>query len=160
MAKSPTPQQLKQRVLEEATSWLGTKYHHMGRIKGVGVDCSMLLAEVYHAAGLMPKIVVKPYPHDWHLHRSRELYIEELLEHATEVEGPPQVGDIALFQFGRTFSHGAIVEEWPVVIHSYLGLGVVRENVEQATWLKYIGENTADHGKLRPVKFYRPKGLL
>lgn len=163
MATPRTPTELeaaRQRVVGIAATWLGTKYHHMGRVKGVGVDCSMLLAEVYHEAGLMPKIVVKPYPHDWHLHRNRELYLEELLEHATEVEGPPLPGDVALWQFGRTFSHGAIVEAWPVIIHSYLKLGVVRENVETASWLKYIAENTEGHGKLRPVRFFRPKGLL
>lgn len=163
MQQPPAPLTAAQeRVLEAAQSWLvpRTPYHHMGRVKGVGVDCSMLLAEVYHEAGLMPKIAIKPYPHDWHLHRSRELYIEELTEHAVEIDGPPLPGDIALWQFGRTFSHGAIVEEWPNIIHSYLHMGVVRENVDTAAWLTHIGENGPSQGKVRPVKFYRPKGLL
>jgi len=28
-------------VTEEARVWLGTPYHHMGRVKGAGTDCLM-----------------------------------------------------------------------------------------------------------------------
>ena len=36
----------RQRVVAEAETWLRTPYHHMGRIKGGGIDCPTLLAEV------------------------------------------------------------------------------------------------------------------
>jgi hypothetical protein len=36
-------------VTREAETWLGTPYHHMGRVKGAGTDCLMMLAEVYEA---------------------------------------------------------------------------------------------------------------
>ena len=35
------------RVCRIARSWLGTPYHHMGRVKGAGVDCAMFPLEVY-----------------------------------------------------------------------------------------------------------------
>ena len=44
---------IRQSIVAEALSWEGTPYHHHGRIKGVGVDCAMILAEVYHAVGLL-----------------------------------------------------------------------------------------------------------
>ncbi|HYL49488.1 MAG TPA: hypothetical protein VET84_09005 [Stellaceae bacterium] len=63
-------------------------------------------------------------------------------------------GDIALWRFGRCFSHGAIVIEWPVVIHAYLGRGCVLEDAAKAEWLSRIGEGRGAHAKLRPVKFF------
>jgi hypothetical protein len=42
-----------------------------------------------------------------------------------EIQTPPQPADFIVFRFGRTFSHGAIVVEWPIVIHSYIPHGVL-----------------------------------
>ncbi|WP_436904878.1 hypothetical protein [Acinetobacter johnsonii] len=36
-----------QLAVQEALTWLGTPYHHQGRVKDVGVDCGTLLCEVY-----------------------------------------------------------------------------------------------------------------
>jgi hypothetical protein len=49
-------------VIGEAETWLLTPYHHMGRVKGGGTDCLMLLAEVYEAVGLVPHIDIPFYP--------------------------------------------------------------------------------------------------
>ncbi len=35
-----------------------------------------------------------------------------------------QPADFVVFKFGRTFSHGAIVIAWPLIIHSYIPHGV------------------------------------
>lgn len=117
-------------VVAEAESWLGTPYHHMGRLKGVGVDCLTLLAAVYHAAGIVPAIEIPFYPPDWHLHRGVERYMDGLLAHAREVETPAQ-GDVVLFRFGRCFSHGAIVVGWPRIIHAWHSNGVVYGDAEK-----------------------------
>ena len=66
-------------VVTEAASWLRTPYHHMGRVKGGGVDCLMLLAEVYEAVGVIPHVEIPFYPPDWHLHRGVERYLEGLV---------------------------------------------------------------------------------
>jgi len=36
----------------------------------------------------------------------------------------PRSADFVVFKFGRAFSHGAIVVEWPLIIHSYIPHGV------------------------------------
>jgi cell wall-associated NlpC family hydrolase len=141
-------------VVAVARSWLGTPYHPCGRIKGAGVDCLTLLAEVYAEAGVTQYINVPYYPHDWHLHRGRERYLEGLLRYAHEINEPAGPGDIALWKFGRCFSHGAIVIEWPLIIHAYVGRACVLENAESALWLCHIGEHAESHGKQRPVKFF------
>ena len=115
-------------VVAEAWTWARPKtpYHHHGRLKGVGVDCAMLLAEVYERAGVIEHCDPGAYAREWHLHRNDELYIGWLERcGAHEVEAP-QPGDVALFRFGRTWSHGAIVVElgdYPLVIHSYIHRG-------------------------------------
>lgn len=130
------------RVVAEASAWVGTPWHHQGRVKGVGVDCAMLLCEVYHAAGLVPFIDPRPYPRDWHYHREEERFLGWLAKYGFPVLDP-KPGDIAIFKFGRCFSHGAIIVDWPLVIHSYINDGTRYER--------------ADEGNLagREVQFYR-----
>lgn len=67
------------RVLTEALSWQGTPWHHQGRVKGVGVDCLMFLAEVYERAGVIPHADPGNYARDWHMHRSDELFMGGVL---------------------------------------------------------------------------------
>jgi hypothetical protein len=55
-----------------ARAWLRTPYHHMGRVKGGGVDRATLPAEVYARAGVVPALAIPFYPPDWHLHRNAE----------------------------------------------------------------------------------------
>lgn len=145
----------RQRVVDVARSWLGTPYHTGGRVKGPngGIDCLTLLAEVYQEAGLVERIDIPYYPHDWHLHKSIERYLDGLLKYTREIEGPPQPGDIALWKFGRCFSHGAIVVQWPQVLHAYVGSSCRYENADTAQWLKHIGEGS-ERGKARPVRFF------
>ncbi len=108
----------RQDVVAEALSWLNTPFHHEAAVKGAGVDCAMLLREVYAAIGLTPRIDPGHYPADWHLHRTEERYLTWILEYARPVShGLP--GDIATYKFGRVISHAAIVVQWPVIIHTY-----------------------------------------
>lgn len=112
-------------VIAEARSWLGTPYHHAARIKGAGVDCMMLLAEVYAAAGVIEPVGDVPhYPRDWMLHRDDERYLNGLLDYCHPVE-TPHPGDIAMFRFGRATSHSAIVLDWPNIVHAYADEGGV-----------------------------------
>jgi NlpC/P60 family putative phage cell wall peptidase len=136
---------LRAAVVTEAESWIGTPFHHAARVKGAGVDCLMLLAEVYERAGVSRHVEPPFYVPDWHLHRDAERYMEGLLHYARTVEMPGP-GDIALFRFGRTFSHGAIVTAWPRLIHAYWSIGVV--------W----GDATLHPLKERPVRFFTPFG--
>jgi cell wall-associated NlpC family hydrolase len=110
----------RERVVQIAKTWLRTPYHSNARVKGAGVDCGMLLLAVFEEAGLMDHVEVGYYSEQWHLHRSAELYLQWVEKYCRLIDyEKPLSGDIALFQFGRTLSHGAIVVDWPLVIHSY-----------------------------------------
>ena len=79
---------LRAAVVTEAKTWIGTPFHHAARVKGAGVDCLMLLAEVYERAGVTAGRINPPfYVPDWHLHRDAERYMEGLLRYARPVDG-------------------------------------------------------------------------
>ena len=113
-----------EKIIAEAKSWIGTPFHHQAMIKGVGVDCAHFLIGVFSAVGLSPVVQTEDYPPDWHFHRGEERFMGYLDQYAEEVQDP-RPGDVAMFKFGKCVSHGAIIIEWPVVIHSYYGQGVV-----------------------------------
>lgn len=126
----------RQRVLAEAMTWLDTPYHHQADVKGAGCDCIFLLIRTYHACGLIPDVDPRPYPMDYMMHRDDERYLQGILQYAHEVE-TPKPGDVVLFKFGRVRSHGAIVLDWPNVIHAFRPAGkVAMTNIEQHSELK------------------------
>jgi cell wall-associated NlpC family hydrolase len=119
------------RVVVEARSWLHTPYHHHGRIKGVGVDCAQILCAVFESCGLVPHVDPGFYAPDHHLHRSEEIYIQWLERCGAHEVQTPASGDVALFRFGRTWSHGGIVLEPATVLHAYLGRGVIVTRLDE-----------------------------
>jgi cell wall-associated NlpC family hydrolase len=116
-------------VLHEARAWIGTPYHHMADIKGVGVDCAMLLVRVYCDLGLVEPFDPRPYTADWMMHRNEERYLGFLLARARIVDAPG-LGDVSLFKIGRCFAHGGIVSkvEPLTIIHAFMPAGVVLED--------------------------------
>lgn len=119
-------------IVAEALTWEGTPYQSHARIKGVGVDCAMLPAEIYHAVGLAPKVSPE-YPADWMLHRDEERFLSFVLPHAREIAADEALpGDLIIWRFGRTFSHSAIIIDLPVVLHAVMrGRAVVRGDVSR-----------------------------
>lgn len=86
----------------------------------------MLLAEVYEACGMVAAIDAGFYPHDWHLHRSEELFLQWVERSGGREVEAPRMGDVGLFRYGRTWSHGAIcVGEDGLMVHAYIGRGVI-----------------------------------
>ncbi|MFT4097057.1 MAG: hypothetical protein QM651_08020 [Rhodoblastus sp.] len=119
------------RVVAEARGWLGTPYHHCADIRGVGVDCGMLLVRVFVDTGLVAPFDPRPYTHDWMMHRSEERFLSSLMARSRPVE-TPQPGDVALWKVGRCYSHGAIVTSAaPLnVVHAVISYGrVVEEEI-------------------------------
>ncbi len=105
-------------VVAEARSWLRTPYAHAADIKGVGVDCAMILVRVFHDLKLVPKFDPRPYPPDFYMNQEEQKYLNWVKEYCGEVtEALP--GDILTFQFGRCVSHAGICIGWPWMIHAY-----------------------------------------
>lgn len=122
------------KVVAEAKSWQGTPYHLNAQIKGVGVDCGTFLIACFRDAGLISDVDLGMFKQDFNLHRGDEIYRKWLLQYCKPVtDRAPLPGDIILYHYGRIDSHGAIVTEWPTVIHAYSGVGVIESNGEDNT---------------------------
>jgi cell wall-associated NlpC family hydrolase len=120
----------RQAVVAEALSWERTPWRHRARVKGAGVDCGMLCAEVYERAGAVPHIEPGDYPSDWMQHRTESPMLEWVERYCDRVDGDALPGDIVLFAFGLCVSHAAIVIEWPRIIHAYIkARAVVQDDV-------------------------------
>lgn len=151
---------LKQRsdVVRIARQWLGTPYHHRARVKHAGADCAMFPLSVYQECGILPSDFEPPeYAMQWHLHRSEEMYLRTIEPFVREKHDDPLPGDFVVFKFGRAFSHGGIVVEWPLIIHSYIPHGVLLSDAlrdgellgrekkffEVKPWKKFTSQNQA-----------------
>jgi hypothetical protein len=82
-------------IVREARSWVRTPYHPQGDIKGIGVDCGMLLVRVFVDTGLCAPFDPRPYADDWYLHRAEERYLGFIFDRAKEVAAPLP-GDVGL----------------------------------------------------------------
>lgn len=131
------------KIIAVARSWIGTPFHDGARLKGIGVDCAMLLAGVWEEAGLIPRQQIEPYSPQFMLHRDDPLFENFVRKFARQVESP-QRADIVLYKVGRSFSHGAIVVEWPgAIIHAFKNF-------------RFVAETHSDEATLRglPRKFF------
>jgi len=112
---------LRERVIEEAKSYIGTPFHHNQCVKGAGIDCLWLLVACYRTIGIVPANFNPGfYPHDWHLHKQEERYLKGVEQYAQRlVNGtPPQPGDIALYKIGKCVSHGGIIIGDGLIVHA------------------------------------------
>ena len=122
---------LRQQVVAAARGWIGTPYHAHARVRGVGVDCIHLLCAVFEEVGLISLIDPGMYPISWAVHRSQELYMAGLDARACRTDSP-HAGDVALFKYGRTFSHAGIVSVDGRLVHSLARLGVIETPIDGA----------------------------
>lgn len=117
-------------------------------VKGAGVDCGMLLVAVYRAAGLIPEFTPAHYAYQWHLHRTKETYLDYLAQFGREItEAEQGPGDVVIWKLGHVYSHAAIIVAWPAIIHAFEGQGVVTDVADMNLRLKG-----------RDKKFFSPWG--
>jgi cell wall-associated NlpC family hydrolase len=135
------------RVVEAARAWIGTPYHHMADLHGVGVDCAMLLVRVFCDNGLVAPFDPRPYTRDWMLHRDDERYLGFLVASAREVE-TPRPGDVILFRVGRCYAHGGIVTlpDPLTILHAFAPAARVIEEP--------VARNAQLAGRLGAAKFF------
>lgn len=103
----------------EAETWVGTRFHHKARIKGVGVDCGGFLHCLF--APYIPGI--KPFPRyyapDWALHNDSEIYTNFIDIYFDEVNDPIRLCDVKVLQLGQAYSHGLLFLGDNRYIHAY-----------------------------------------
>ena len=63
-------------------SWLGTPHWHNVAVKGRGCDCASFIAASLLELGILTKLELPKYlPRDWHIHTTREYFLENFNKH-------------------------------------------------------------------------------
>lgn len=136
-------------IVAEAMTWLHTPYHHRARVKGAGVDCAMILLAVFAGVGLIEAFEPDDYPRDWMLHREEDRFRAIVRQHADQIDLAEVLpGDVALYLVGKCFAHGAVIVDWPLILHADSRFGAVTMAEGDQGWLAG-----------RAVEFYRVRGL-
>ncbi len=107
----------RQDIIKAAERWLGARWHHQACVPYVLVDCGQLLNDVFARCGFIDKVETQFCPRDWAAHRNSEQYLLDIVERHAQPVSTPLPGDVAVWKFGRVFSHLAIVIDWPCIIH-------------------------------------------
>ena len=140
-------------IAREAMNWLGTPHVDNSMAKGHGVDCAHLMLGVLIDANLIGEgdMHIEHYSNEWHLHRSEDKFLKymELVAYEVDIDDL-QMGDFILYQYGRCISHGAIYIGDNMVVHAYVGMGVIISSLDDIIF--YDGR-----GNSRMRKVYRYK---
>jgi NlpC/P60 family putative phage cell wall peptidase len=121
-------------VVRVARTWLGTPYHHQGRVKGAGVDCAGLLVGVAKELGLSDFDVTgySGRPNGDSLTRvCQEQMTPITLEKLS-------AGDVLLFKFEAHAGHLGIFIGDNTLIHSYMPRRQVVEHSLDARWWSLV----------------------
>lgn len=133
-----------QEIVEAAKKWLGTPHINDARVRGVGVDCGMLLLGATEDAGLISRdsVEVAPYSNEWHLHHSEEWFLRYVQTYCTQVEATDmQPGDFLLYQYGRCISHAGIYMGNSTVCHAIVQQGVVLSDINDVMFYDAKGRS-------------------
>ena len=119
---------INERIVAEATGWLGTPFRHQGSRKGVGCDCLGLVRGVWRAVyGCEPELP-GPYAMDWNETAAGDPLIEAARRHCAEKPATDmRPGDLLLFRWKPRYAakHAGILVSAERFIHAYDGNAVV-----------------------------------
>lgn len=129
----------RQAIVREARSWIGTRYRHQGRAKGIGVDCIGLIGGIAAALNLTG---AQEWAMDRDLHNYARtpdptLLLAACLRYFDRVASVAEAreGDILLFSLQNQPRHFAVISvagSGPMrVVHAY-ALLAARRVVEQS----------------------------
>ena len=112
-----------------AKGYVGTPFHHQGRLPGVGLDCAGVIVCATKACGydVMDVLGYGRIP-------SQGMLEQAVLDHCDKITLPEvQTGDILLFRFLREPQHLAMFDDG-MLIHAYSTVGRVVENCFDDYW--------------------------
>lgn len=147
-------------LIAEAHGWVGTPFAPYAALKGVGVDCIHLAAELYARTGALPDSTLPFYNLDHSVHHaSSDLFPQieafgrflrvwdDKESDDRELPDDPlalMVGDLFCFRFGAAPFHLGVHLGQRLFIHVMARRTVMVSTLEDSTW------------RSRLVRIYRP----
>jgi cell wall-associated NlpC family hydrolase len=138
-------------IVKQARTWLGTKYHHQGRLKkstncSGGVDCIGLVIGVADELNICDAngcLLSKYNRTGYSMYPEGEKLAHSIATHLSSVElDKMQVGDILLFKFWKEPQHVGILSEYPTggfgLIHCNSSSDTVVEQPLSDAWRRMI----------------------
>lgn len=118
MDRQTQPKFSRQDIINEARSWIGTPFHHQGRLKGHGCDCLGLVIQVLNA------VTKQNYPDNTTYGHMEDVgfLLTEMRKYLIQI--PPnqgKIGDIIVFEWDRHPHLGFLSDNG--IIHAYSQAG-------------------------------------
>jgi len=149
-----------QQIIDQARTWLGTKYHHQGRLKkssrgGGGVDCIGLVIGIIDELGIHDgdgNLLVHADETNYSMHPENGRLVGSIHQHLREApRDKMQVGDVLLFKTFKDPQHVGLLSEYPSggpahegapiqygLIHCNSSAGKVVEQPLTETWKRML----------------------
>lgn len=138
----------RKQVVTQARTWIGTPFHHQGRVKHVGVDCIGLLVGVIKELGIKSTkkdnngnlIPLESFDNTNYGRLPDGVLLQTSIEkHFYKVErNNIKPGDVLLFKFDENPQHIGIATDYPTdglgLIHCYQCSGKVVEHIFSKIW--------------------------
>ncbi|MDA0307505.1 MAG: NlpC/P60 family protein [Proteobacteria bacterium] len=140
-----------QQIIEQARTWLGTKYHHQGRLKKSargfgGVDCIGLVIGIIDELGIQDgdeNSLVAADETNYSMYPEQGRLVSSIQKHLREVpKEQMRVGDVLLFKTFKDPQHVGLLSEYPSggvgLIHCNSSAGKVVEQPLAETWMRML----------------------
>jgi NlpC/P60 family putative phage cell wall peptidase len=132
---------LRDAIVAEAVSWVGTPYRHQASLKGIGCDCLGLVRGVWRAVYGDEPEAAPAYTPDWAEARGRETLAEAAARHMTAVRlDEAEAGDLLLFRWRENLpaKHAGILVEAGRFVHAHQGAAVAFASLTP-WWRRRVG---------------------
>lgn len=125
-----------------AGSWRGTPFIPHARLRGAGVDCVHLAAEIYRECGHLPEFKPGNYTMDGGFHNpiSQVLSWLELSPHFQPGTLPARPGDLLCFRIGKCVHHVGVALSERHFLHVMRGATVSIARIDDPAWSKRLTE--------------------
>jgi cell wall-associated NlpC family hydrolase len=144
-----------EQIAQQARTWLGTKYHHQGRLKksarGLGgVDCIGLIIGLIDELGIQDgngHSLVDADEFNYSMYPERGRLVGSISKHLREVPiERMRVGDVLLFRTFKDPQHVGLLSDYPGgghqkqwgLIHCNSSAGKVVEQPLSMTWVRML----------------------
>ena len=142
---------IREKIVSQARTWIGTKFHHQGRLKGNsqnkgGCDCIGLLIGVLRELNFDFDSRFKDFCDEKNYQRivQNDILLKNIEKFFKKKDlSEISSGDIVLFSFSEKLppQHVGIIGEYQgnlTLIHSYLKIGSVVEHFLNDYWRQYL----------------------
>ena len=139
-------------IIKAARGWIGTPFHHQGRVKGQGCDCIGLVVGVVKELELKNKEQDK-FLHEFDMAGYPKLpdgkILKQELSKCLKEENSYDVGDVLLIEFDGMPQHVGIVSDYKDgvgIIHCYAQSKKVIEHSLDDWWKKRVTASFSFYG--------------